>query len=68
MWFHHKSKRPFNDHRHMRLLQWMIPEAPRKASVARFRLLAGHDCLRSHLTELVSQTHLTVLSGTLVSL
>jgi ribonuclease HI len=26
-----------------------VPEAPRKAAVAHFRLLTGHDCLRSHL-------------------
>ncbi|GFS79312.1 hypothetical protein TNCV_4409651 [Trichonephila clavipes] len=26
-----------------------IPEAPREAAVAHFRLWTGHDCLRSHL-------------------
>ncbi|GFX48526.1 uncharacterized protein LOC103524116 [Trichonephila clavipes] len=26
-----------------------VPVAPRKASVAQFRLLTGHDCLRSYL-------------------
>ncbi|GFW25007.1 hypothetical protein TNCV_3155101 [Trichonephila clavipes] len=29
--------------------QYWVPGAPRKAAVARFRLLTGNDCLRSHL-------------------
>jgi hypothetical protein len=27
----------------------IIPDLPRKASVAKFRLLTGHDCLSEHL-------------------
>ncbi|GFU50280.1 hypothetical protein TNCV_301131 [Trichonephila clavipes] len=45
-----------------------VPGAPRKAAVANFKLLTGHDCLRYLLYRLISPTHSTVLCVTVVGL
>ncbi|KAJ4449055.1 hypothetical protein ANN_00450, partial [Periplaneta americana] len=48
LWWEERSG-PLQSVRSIGQVGWLIPDLPRKSSVAAFRLATGHDCLAKHL-------------------